>query len=38
MLKGLGCKGLGDTKSATENLRKAVELNASNLSAKVELK
>ena len=38
LLKGLGYKGLGDTKSATENLSKAVELSASNLYAKVELK
>ena len=38
LLKGLGYKGLGDTKSATENLSKAVELSASNLFAKVELK
>jgi tetratricopeptide (TPR) repeat protein len=38
LLKGLGYKGLGDAKSATENLSKAVELSASNLFAKVELK
>jgi tetratricopeptide (TPR) repeat protein len=38
MLKGLGHKGLGDTKSASENLRKAVELSASNLWANVEVK
>jgi tetratricopeptide (TPR) repeat protein len=38
LLKGLGYKGLGDTKSAIENLSKAVELSASNLFAKVELK
>jgi len=38
MLKGLGYKGLGDKQAATENLSKAVELNASNLFAKVELK
>jgi tetratricopeptide (TPR) repeat protein len=38
MLKGLGYKGLGDTSAATENLKKAVELSASNLYAKVELK
>jgi tetratricopeptide (TPR) repeat protein len=37
MLKGLGYKGLGDTEMATENLKKAVELSASNLYAKVEL-
>ena len=37
LLKGLGYKGLGDTKAATENLRKAVELSASNLYASVEL-
>ena len=36
MLKGLGSKGLGDSKSATENLSKAVELSASNLWANVE--
>ena len=36
LLKGLGDKGLGDTKSATENLKKAVELSASNLWANVE--
>jgi tetratricopeptide (TPR) repeat protein len=38
LLKGLGYKGLGDTKSATENLNKAVELSASNLWAEVEMK
>lgn len=38
LLKGLGYKGLGDSKSADENLSKAVELSASNLYAKVELK
>jgi tetratricopeptide (TPR) repeat protein len=38
LLKGLGYKGLGDNNNATENLRKAVELSASNLYAKVELK
>ena len=38
LLKGLGYKGLGDAKSATENLSKSVELSASNLFAKVELK
>lgn len=37
LLKGLGYKGLGDTKSATENLKKASELSASNLYAKVEM-
>jgi tetratricopeptide (TPR) repeat protein len=37
LLKGLGYKGLGDLKSATENLNKAIELSASNLYAKVEL-
>jgi hypothetical protein len=38
LLKGLGYKGLGDIKSADENLRKAAELSASNLWAEVELK
>jgi tetratricopeptide (TPR) repeat protein len=38
LLKGLGYKGLGETKSATENLKKAVELSASNLWANVEYK
>lgn len=38
LLKGVGYKGLGDTKAATENLKKAVELSASNLYANVELK
>jgi tetratricopeptide (TPR) repeat protein len=38
MLKGLGYKGLGDSKSAAENLSKAVELSASNLWANVEVK
>jgi tetratricopeptide (TPR) repeat protein len=38
MLKGLGYKGLGDTKSAKENLGKAVELYAGNLFSTVELK
>jgi tetratricopeptide (TPR) repeat protein len=38
LLKGLGYKGLGDAKSATENLKKAVDLSASNLYANVELK
>ncbi len=37
MLKGLGYKGLGDSKSATENLKKATELSVSNLWAKTEL-
>jgi tetratricopeptide (TPR) repeat protein len=37
MLKGLGYKGLGNAKAATENLQKAVELSASNLYAKVEM-
>jgi tetratricopeptide (TPR) repeat protein len=37
LLKGLGYKGLGNTTAATESLRKAVELSASNLYAKVEL-
>jgi hypothetical protein len=36
-LKGLGYKGLGDTTAAAENLKKAVELSASNLWAKVEM-
>jgi tetratricopeptide (TPR) repeat protein len=36
MLKGLGSKGLGDSKSAAQNLSKAVELSASNLWANVE--
>ena len=36
LLKGLGYKGLGDKKSANENLKKAVELSASNLYANVE--
>ncbi|TSA35452.1 MAG: DUF5107 domain-containing protein [Porphyromonadaceae bacterium] len=36
MLKGLGDKGLNDTKAATENLKKAVELSASNLWANIE--
>ncbi len=38
LLKGLGFKGLGDKKSADENLSKAVELSVSNLWADVELK
>jgi tetratricopeptide (TPR) repeat protein len=37
MLMGLGYKGLGDAKSATENLKKALELSASNLWANIEL-
>ena len=37
LLKGLGYKGLGNTSAATENLKKAVELSASNLYAKVEM-
>jgi len=37
LLKGLGHKGLGDTEAATENLKKAIELSASNLYARVEL-
>jgi tetratricopeptide (TPR) repeat protein len=37
LLKGLGYKGLGDEKSAAENLKKAVELSVSNLYAKVEM-
>lgn len=37
LLKGLGYKGLGDNTAATENLKKAVELLASNLYAKVEM-
>jgi len=36
-LKGLGYKGLGEIKNATENLQKAIELSASNLFAKIEL-
>ncbi len=36
-IKGLGYKGLGDTKAATENLKKAVDLSASNLWANAEL-
>ena len=38
LLKGLGSRGLGDEKAATEFLRKSVELSASNLWANVELK
>jgi tetratricopeptide (TPR) repeat protein len=37
LLKGLGYKGLGNTGAATENLKKAVELSASNLYARVEM-
>ena len=37
MLKGLGYKGLGETNEATEDLKKAVELSASNLYASIEL-
>jgi tetratricopeptide (TPR) repeat protein len=37
LLKGLGYKGLGDISAANENLKKAVELSASNLYAKVEM-
>ena len=37
MLKGLGYKGLGNTNAATANLKKAVELSASNLYASTEL-
>ena len=37
LLKGLGYKGLGDKTAANENLKKAVELSASNLYAKVEM-
>jgi tetratricopeptide (TPR) repeat protein len=36
LLKGLGYKGLGDMEKAAENLKKATELSASNLWAKVE--
>lgn len=36
-LKGIGNKGLDKTAEATENLKKAVELSASNLWANVEL-
>ncbi len=38
MLKGLGYKGLGNVNAANENLRKAIELSASNLVAAVEIK
>jgi len=37
LLKGLGSKGLGDIKSATENLTKSTELSTSNLWANIEL-
>ncbi len=37
LIKGLGFKGLGDNSAAKENLKKALELSASNLYAKVEL-
>jgi tetratricopeptide (TPR) repeat protein len=37
LLKGLGYKGLGNTTAAKENLKKAVELSASNLYAITEL-
>jgi tetratricopeptide (TPR) repeat protein len=37
LLKGLGYKGLGDIKSSTENLKKALEMSVSNLYAKVEM-
>jgi tetratricopeptide (TPR) repeat protein len=37
LLKGLGYKGLNDNKTAIENLKKALELSASNLYARVEL-
>ena len=37
LLKGLGYKGLGNQEAATENLKKAIELSASNLWARVEL-
>jgi tetratricopeptide (TPR) repeat protein len=37
LLKGLGNKGLGNTDAKTENLKKAVELSASNLFAGIEL-
>lgn len=38
LLVGLGQRGFGNTNAASENLKKAVELSASNLWAKVELK
>jgi hypothetical protein len=37
LLKGLGYKGLGNKGAANENLKKAVELSASNLWARAEL-
>lgn len=37
LLKGLGNKGLGNTTATTENLKKAVELSASNLFATIEM-
>jgi tetratricopeptide (TPR) repeat protein len=37
LLKGLGYKGLQNGSSASENLKKATELSASNLYAKVEI-
>lgn len=37
LIKGLGYKGLGDIKLANENLKKAIELSASNLYARVEI-
>lgn len=37
LLKGLGHKGLGQDKQATENLNKAVELSTANLYARLEL-
>jgi tetratricopeptide (TPR) repeat protein len=37
LLEGLGYKGLGKTKLALENLKKAIELSVSNLWAKSEL-
>lgn len=37
LLKGLGSRGLGDKKTANDNLRKAVELSTSNLWATIEL-
>ena len=37
LLKGLGYKGLGNKAAANENLKKAVELSASNLWARAEL-
>ena len=37
LLKGLGNKGLGETLTAIENLKKSVELSVSNLWANIEL-